>query len=288
MEDYQQYCYQGTHCSEQMFQTDEFVSLRVIHFKPVTLSPYPPIIMVVGLATLIESFRGIIYGLSRDFEIYYVETREKSSSHLSKKAKFDIETVAADLKTVIKLLRLSVNQYVLFGYSYSAAIMVEAYRDLESKPLCLLLLSPTPSFYYPRWSLALIRVAVPFYGIIKPIAKWYLGSFVINRKEDNDMYLFTSTALDRADPWKLKNAILAIAGFTVWDKLESIDCPTLIVDTSRDGIHLHADIVRMTNSIKGSTYIDLQYSKRTHGGELSIVIKDYLNNLKGFYATRSD
>jgi len=214
MEDYQHYCYPGTHCSEQMFQTDEYVSLRVIHFKPVEVSPYPPIVIVVGLATVIESFQGIIGGLTRDFEVYYVETREKSSSRILGKVKFDMKTVARDITSIISLLELPVDHYILFGYSYSAAIIVEAYPYLKLKPTCLLLLSPTPRFYYPRWSLALIRVAVPFYGVLKPIAKWYLGNFVINRKEDNDMYLFTARALDRANPGKLKNAILAIAGYT--------------------------------------------------------------------------
>jgi pimeloyl-ACP methyl ester carboxylesterase len=279
MEDYQQYCYPGTHYSEQMFQTDECVRLRVIHFKPVSPSPYPPVVMVVGLATVIESFQDIIGELTRDFEVYYVETREKSSSLLSGKVKFNIGTVAGDITSIISLLKLPFDQYILFGYSYSAAIIVEAYPYLKPKPTCLLLLSPTPSFYYPRWSLTLIRVAVPFYGVLKPIAKWYLGNFVINRKEDNDMYLFTSRALDRADPRKLKNAILAIAGHTVWDRLESIDCSTLIVDTSSDGIHVHEDIMRMTNSIKKSSYIDMVNNKRTHSAELSFVIKDYLNNL---------
>jgi len=262
-----------------MHKINEFVSLRVIHFRPVTVSPYPPVVMVVGLATVIESFQGIIGELTRDFEVYYVETREKSSSRLSGKVKFDIETVARDIISIIRFLELPVNEYILFGYSYSAAVIIEAYRHLESKPTCLLLLSPTPSFYYPRWSLPLIRVAVPFYGVLKPVAKWYLRNFIINRKEDNDMYLFTSRALDLADPRKLKNAILGVAGYKVWDKLESIDCSTLIVDTSRDGIHKHDDIIRMANSIKSCTYIDMEINKRTHGAELPKVIREYVNGL---------
>jgi pimeloyl-ACP methyl ester carboxylesterase len=280
MEDYHQYCYPNTHCDEQMIQIDECVSLRVIHFKPFAVSPYPPLVMVVGLATVIESFQGIIGGLTRDFEVYYVETREKSSSRLSGKVKFDMETIAGDILSILRILELPLKQYILFGYSYSAAVMVEAYRHLQSKPICLLLLSPTPHFYYPRWSLPIIRASVPLYGVLKPIAKWYLRNFVMNLKEDKDMYLFTSRALDRADPRKLKNAILAVAGYQVFDKLEFIDCATLIVDTSKDGIHKHEDIIRMANLIKGSTYIDMENNKRTHGAELTTVIIDYVSNLE--------
>lgn len=279
MEDYQRYCYPGTHCSEQMVQINKFVSLRVIHFEPETKSPYPPIVMVVGLATVIESFQGIINGLTLDFEVYYVETREKSSSRLTGKVKFDMETVALDILFVLQFLELQSKQYILFGYSYSAAVMVEVYRFLQSKPICLLLLSPTPHFYYPKWSLPVIRVSVPIYAVLKPITKWYLRNFVINLKDDMDMYIYTSRALDRADPRKLKNAILAIAGYQVFDKLKYINCATLIVDTSKDGIHKHEDVIRMSNSIKGGTYIDMENNKRTHGAELTKVIRDYLNNL---------
>jgi pimeloyl-ACP methyl ester carboxylesterase len=279
MKDYQKYCYPGTNCKEQMHQVDECASLRVIHFKPVTISPYPPVVMVVGLATFIESFQGVIGELTRDFEVYYVETREKTSSRLSGKVKFNIETVARDIESIIDLLQLSHRKYILFGYSYGATVIVETYQHLRSKPISLLLLSPTPSFYYPKWSLSLIRLAVPLYPVMKPFAKWYLRNFVINRKEDNDMYLFTSHALDKADPRKLRNSILSIASYEVYDKLVTIDCPTLIVHTSLDGIHRNEDTIRMVNLIKMNTYIDMERNNRTHGAELVILIRDYLNKL---------
>ena len=280
MEVYHQYCHPGTQCGEQMYQTDESVHLRVIHFRPAEPSPYPPIVMIVGLATVIESFQGIINGLTRDFELYYVETREKSSSQISGKVKFDMETVAFDIVSIIQQLELVHRQNILFGYSFSAAAIVEAYRHLDSKPVCLNLLSPTPSFYYPNWSLPLIRMAVPIYGVLKPITKWYLRNFIMNVKADRDMYNYTSRALDLADPQKLRDTILAIAGYAVWDKLPHIDCSTLIVDTSLDGLHRHEDVVRLAESIEGSSYIDLETNKRTHGTELAVVMRDFISTLR--------
>lgn len=280
METYHQYCHPGTQCREKMYQTDESVHLRVIHFKPATPSPHPPIVMIVGLATVIESFQGIIGGLTRDFEVYYVETREKSSSLISGKVKFDMKTVALDIASIIRQLELLHQQYILFGYSFSAAAIIEAYPHLESKPVCLNLLSPTPGFYYPNWSLPLIRMAVPIYGVLKPFTKWYLRNFIMNVKDDRDMYNYTSRALDLAEPQKLRDTILAIAGYDVWDKLHAIDCSTLIVDTSKDGLHRHEDVLRLADSIKGSTYVDLETNKRTHGAELALVMRNYITDLR--------
>lgn len=276
MQDYHKYTNPGTYCSERMLKVANDVSLRIIHFKPGVDSVYPPLVMIVGLATVIESFQFIVGELTKDFEIYYVETREKSSSQINGKVSFDIETVASDVIETINLLGLPNDGYVLFGYSFSATVIVESYSRLKVKPSSLLLLSPTPSFYYPSWSLPLIRMAVPLYWVLKPTAKWYLRNFTINVKEDKDMYRFTSLALDRADPRKLRDAILGIAGYAVWDKLNTLDCATLIVDTSRDGIHRHEDIVRMKNAIKNCTYVDLETNNRTHGNALGPVIRNFL------------
>jgi pimeloyl-ACP methyl ester carboxylesterase len=276
MEDYRQYCYPGTRCQEYMFQADKQVRLRVIHFRPAIPSRFPPIVMVVGLATFIESFKGVIGGITRDFEVFYYETREKKSSQLNGKVNFDIETVAHDLATIINRPNLGLDRYILFGYSYGATVIAAAYSQLEAKPGSLILLSPTPSFHYPRWSLPLIRISVPLYPVLKPVAKWYLRNFVINRQQDNEMYMYTSHALDEADPHKLKDAILAIAGYEVYEKLSSIDCRTLIVNTSLDGIHRTEDILRMASNIRDSTYLDMQSNKRTHGPGLADVIRDFL------------
>ena len=119
--------------------------------------------------------------------------------------------------------------------------------------------------------------AVIFSTVLKPTAKWYLRNFTINVKEDKEMYKYSSLALDNADPLKLRDTIPAIAGYTVWDKLDSLDCSTLIVDTSRDGIHRHEDIMRMKNAIKNCIYVDLETNNRTHGNEPGPVIRHFLN-----------
>jgi pimeloyl-ACP methyl ester carboxylesterase len=276
MEDYQQYCQQGTKCVERMIKVNENVSLNVVSFSPANNSNYCPIVMLGGLATLIESFRPLLGELTKDCEVHYIETREKSSSQISGKAKFDIETVGLDIVSIIQTLELKENNYMLFGYSFGATVIIDSYCHLESKPQCMLLLSPTPTFNYPAWSLPIIRLAVPLYPLLKPTAKWYLRNFQINRKEDNEMYLISSRALDKADPQKLKSTILSVVNYIVWERLKLIQCPTLIVATSKDGLHVHEDIKRMENFIKKSDYIDLENNKRSHSAELAIIIRNYL------------
>ena len=280
MEDFNTYCYPGTRYSERMFDLDDQVSLRVISFEPSTASHNIPIVMVVGLSTMIESFRDILVELTKDFPVHYIETREKKSAKIKGRISFDVQAFGMDVVKIVSMLGVEANNYVLMGYSLGATAIADCHEYIESKPKCLLLMEPTPAFHYPKWSLRLIRFAVPLYFILKPAAKWYLRRFRINTKEDMEMYLISSRALDNADPLKLKNTILAIAGYSVWQRLETIECPALIVATSKDGLHDHEDIIRMTNGIKYAKYLDLETNKRTHDAEMAIVIRNYVNNLE--------
>lgn len=279
MQDYQQYCHPGTHCSEQMLPVNERVSLRMLSFLPASGPGNAPIVMVAGLSSVIESFKDVLVEITKDFPVYYIETREKSSSKISGKVRFDVETIGMDIEVVLRKLGIKENNYTLMGYSLGATVIVDRFANLTPRPGCILLMEPTPVFHYPKWSLLLIRFAVPLYPVLKPFAKWYLRNFQINTKEDREMALISSRALDQADPFKLKSTILSIANYTVWHRLGSVDCPVLIVATSKDKFHVHEEITRMTGSLKECGLIDMENNKRTHSAEMVMVIRNYINSL---------
>lgn len=266
----------GTQYEERMIEIDEMVSLRVVSFHPSQSTSNPTIVMVVGLASQIESFGNLLIELTKDHTIHFIETREKSSSVIRGRAKFDIATMGQDLAIIINKLELKDEKYLLMGYSFGTAVILDAYNQLPVKPLSVLLMEPTPAFHYPKWSLHLIKLAVPLYPLLKPTAKWYLRTFHINMKEDKEMAVISSRALDNADPFKLKSAILSIAGYTAWHTLGSVKCDTLIVATSRDGLHSHDDTMRLVNGLTNSEYIDLETNDRTHSEEMALMIRAYV------------
>ncbi len=253
------------------------VTLHLLEFVPLNQLQNPVVIMIGGLSTVAESFRPLLEELSRDFHIYYIESREKGSSKVSGKAAYDIATMGMDIVTVIRKLEIPDKYYVVFGYSMGATIIVDVYPELHPAPLCMLLLEPTPSFGYPLWSQMLIRFAVPLYSLLKPIAKWYMRTFRIT--EDKAMYANFSRALDNADPAKLRDAILSNVRYKIWDKLSAIDCPVLIVSTSSDGMHEYEETVRLAREIKDSSLLDMKTNDRTHGTELAFLFRDYLRTL---------
>jgi hypothetical protein len=222
-----------------------------------------------------------------------VETREKSSSMVTVEAKFDVASIGSDLPELIFLLGLEEKHYILFGASLSGTAILDQYSNINLKPYSLVLLEPNAVFDYPAWGLWLIRVSIRAdrigswmaggadpdlqdSGMLKRLAKWYLRNIRINVKEDYEMYLISCRALDAASPYKLKRTILAISSYRLWDRMGEIDTPTLMICASRDTLHRHNDILKISGMISDCTLIDLESHDRTNGKECADLLREYL------------
>ena len=281
MEDLQRYVYPGTGIHATWITVNEKVAVRVIRFEPAAEKGFLPLVLIVGLSTILESFKDILTDLTRDFTVYYVETREKSTSRVSGKVTYGIEALGEDVRAVIQQLSLPEDGYVLMGYSLGATAVLDTYTRLPARPACLLLMEPTPAFHYPRWGLWVIRhFAVPLYPVMRPMANWYIRHFRINTKEDMELALISQRALANADPFKLKSCVLDIAPYTVWHRLDTVDAPALIIATSKDRFHVHDEIQRLSRSLRHCGIIDMEDNKRTHSEEMGRVIRRYLKTVQ--------
>ncbi len=267
--------------AERIFQVNEQVGLRVVSFESAHPTGNMPLVLVAGLSTIMDSFQGILRELTRDFTVHYIETREKPSSRLSGNVRFNLGEIGRDVAAAVQMLGLTEESYVLMGYSFGAAAIADGYRNLVSKPFCLLFVEPTPALHFPGWSLIMIRwFGVPFYPVVKAFVKWYLYNFRIDKAEDEELVSIISKALDNADPVKLSNCILENAGYKAWDVLKLIDSPSLVVATSKDKLHVFDDVNRMVTSINDCSYIDMEDNRRTHSAEMGYVIRDFLKKVK--------
>jgi len=270
--------FEGVESIERWLVTDDNVRLKIFHFSPLRNTGKCPLVIITGLATVIDSFRRIIEGLSQLHPVYYFETRDKSTAKISKKADFGIGRMAKDLAMLVSELKMKDKGYAITGYSMGAAVIAEANRLPGAKPGCIIFMEPTAEFNYPEWSLSLIKwFGLPFYGILKSMAKWYLQKFLINRKEDNQMTVITSDSLDKAEPFKIRNTVLAIAGYKLYDSLSDIRCPALIVGTSKDGLHSPEQMKRMLMMLENAEFIDLQTNERTHNLEMVKAATDFIS-----------
>jgi pimeloyl-ACP methyl ester carboxylesterase len=215
--------------------------------------------------------------MTKDFSVYYVETREKISSRIEGDVRFGVEEIGADVVRVVEQMNL--NDYVLFGSSLGATAIIDCYRSLKRKPAGLVLVAPNAVFRVPRsWKIIVTLFYPPLYSLIRPSVKWYLRTFRLNVKEDAAQYEKYCESLDAADPKKLKKAVMAVWSYGVWDKLAGIDCPVLIVNASRDTLHEPENLQKIAAGIPQAIEVDLGTNSQTHDKPVVDAIRKFLDN----------
>ena len=274
-------CADGAKFKEEMIPVDRDVSLRVITFTSATKTNHPPVVFVAGWISKIVGWQTVIREMTKDFHVYYIETREKISSEVKGKVEYSAEAIGKDIVTIILHLKLKNNNFILFGSSLGATAILDCCRFLEQDPLCLVLIGPNAVFRVPRFGQVIIRVFPPrLYLMIKPLIKWYLKTFRLDVRSDYAQYEKYCHALDAADPWKLKRAAIQLSKYEVWGLLGDINCPSLIVGASKDVLHEPENLKNMVSMMKHATYLDLETNARTHSEIMVEEMRKYINILR--------
>ncbi len=250
--------------------------LYVATFHPATDAGLPPVVLIPGLASIMDNFRQVVLGFSRHFPIHWVETREKASSRLGAERDLSVPALASDLLAWMARAPLVDGHFVLVGYSLGASVLIECCRRLGKRPRLVVLVEPNAEFAFPWWSLVLARFAVPLYRPLLPFLKWYVRTFVIDVAADAEMYAIYCRILEAADPWKIARAIRALKPYRAWDGLDRIDVPVLVLGTSRDRLHDYGHTLRIAASIPGAAFVDLATNDRSHSEEVAQVVRAHL------------
>ncbi len=280
MNDVKDFCASGTNFTEEMIPTADRVSLRVITFSGPAEKKGPDIVFVAGWVSLMEGWKEILIELTRDFRVIYIETREKISSKVKGRVDFDVGSIGDDVVSIINHFDLKRGKYLLLGSSLGATAILDCYHKIPQKPQCLILVGPNAVFRIPlTWKIIVKSFYPDFYKLIKPTIKWYLRTFRLNISTDYEQYEKYSRALDAGDPWKLRPAVLALAGYEIWDVLPGIDCPALIIGASKDKLHEPENLKKIVEMLPDAKYVDMETNKKTHSKPMISHLKSFLENL---------
>lgn len=272
------YCAKGTHFVDEMIPVTDSVSLRVITFRPAVNSGNPVIVFVPGWISEIDAWKDVLREMTKDFTVHYMETREKISSIVNRKAVFDVEIMGRDIAGIVSHFKLKSKQYMMFGSSLGATLILDCCRFLKRSPLGLVLVGPNAVFRMPGFAKIIIRVFFPpLYFVLKPFIKWYLKTFRLDIKSDYAQYEKYCRALDAADPRKLKKAALALSNYQVWELLPSIRIPALIIGASKDKLHEPEKLKRIVEELPQSTYLDMETNALAHTRSVVDKVRDFLS-----------
>jgi pimeloyl-ACP methyl ester carboxylesterase len=281
MEDLSQFCAEDVIVQDRMVKISDDVTLRVVTFITPLENENPSVVFVAGWITQMIAWKFVLKEMTKDFNVIYVETREKISSCLKRKADYDVTTIGKDIAKLVDKLNLREGRYVLFGSSLGATVIVDCFQYLIKKPLALVLIGPNAVFRVPRiWHFIVKLFYPPLYALIRPSVKWYLKNFRLDVKADRQQYEKYCEALDAADPWKLKKAVLAVEKYEIWDRLKSISCPTLLVSASKDVLHEPENLRKMASIIPQTIMVDLETNKITHSERVVEEFRHFLTQIR--------
>jgi pimeloyl-ACP methyl ester carboxylesterase len=280
MENLSDYCAPGVNYTEEMISTSDNVSLRVITFIPPIQNNPPTVVFVAGWVSLMRGWKEVLLEMTKDFKIHYIETREKISSQVKGKTEYSVESIGKDILYLISHFDLKTNEYLLFGSSLGATTLIDLCRFLQSDPKCLILVGPNAVFRVPSGWLAFVKIFYPpLYNYFKPVVKWYLKTFRLDVESDYEQYEKYCEALDAGDPWKLKKAVLTFSKYEIWDLLENITYPSIIIGTSKDKLHEPENLKKIVEKLPNASYIDMETNKNTHSTQVVAEMRKYLSTL---------
>jgi pimeloyl-ACP methyl ester carboxylesterase len=281
MENLTQMCAPGTRISEDIVALDPNTQLRVISFYPEVDKRDTEVIFVAGWMSLIDGWVQVLQEMTRDFTVHYIETREKNSSRLKGKARFRVMDIGMDVIRMVEKLELKDQKYIIVASSLGATAVFDCCRFLSVSPGALIMINPNAVFRIPLFWRILVRLFyAPLFVVFRPVIKWYLRTFRLDVQADPAQYQKYCRTLDTADPRKSKKTVLALWNYQVWDKLKTVQYPTLVIGASRDKLHEPENIRRMVSLLPRATYLDMETNARNHSPELVKVIRRYLDGLK--------
>jgi len=263
--DLKEFCAPGTIIKEERLVVEEGVDLRLFTFFPAEKTTRPPVLFIPGWISQINGWKDVLVEMTRNYPVYYLETREKSSALLDGDQDQGIISYAQDLINAVDLLDLPRHNYILFGSSLGGTAILDAEPKLQNKPAALILIGPNAEFRTPGWGVVLIHLIYPgLFFIFKSLVKQYLKWFRLNTDTDRAQYEKYCRALDMAEPFRLKKAALALKDYKVWEILPEIKTPALIIGGNEDKLHEPENLIKIADILENGELLDMQTNTNTH------------------------
>lgn len=280
---YLDYTDEFTSVSEYNVKMSDGAAIRVIDFiPPGSADSGPVIIFVAGWISLISGWKGLLREITPLFRTIYMETREKTSSNvpLVKKNNFSMDRLKQDISDLIKSVIPGNADFILAGSSLGASSIIEYSVDCEILPSAAVLIAPNPQFRFPEFFNYILPAIPPsMYFAIKPVIKWYLRNFRVDKKNSPEQVVKYEKTIDAANPYKLKANALALIGYRISDHLENISFPCLVIGATTDRLHGTESIKKIAESIPRGEYMELASNKETHNERAGRLIVEYVNRV---------
>ena len=267
------------HAEERYFTVSDGSQIRVLLSKaPKEEYNGFSFVLIAGWNTIVSGWDGVLLEAMKDFDVVYIETREKGSSIVVKNTKFDMDRFSSDIQEIIEELQINQKKMVVFSSSLGTICTAHGLGSKKFEPFLTYFVGPVHRFETPKGS-RFYMYLVPncFLTLTRPIWKWWIRK---RKSEDPEQAAKYIRALEEAEVKKWR----ATAYANVWDDFldmyEKIEVRNYIVGMEKDKMHGREISMRIHERMENSIYIDLETNKKTHSAEMVKVVRRHLSDIE--------
>ena len=249
--------------------------LRVLYYEPQD-EIKDTLVLLPGFGSLPSAWDGLLLEMMKDHRIYVIETREKHTAQLRKKADFGPERFALDIAEVIDHLMLK--DYLMIASSYGAAFTLIAMSKGILTPRTVYMVGPVLRIEVPNYTWPFVYITVPFVWrfFVKPIAKFVIRFIYLDRSQKDQAKKYWGY-FDSYNASRVRKTMLRQKKFKITDDvLAKVQNKCIFIAAEKDKAHASEITMNIHKSIKNSEYYDLGTNIAAH----SLPLVELINKLE--------
>jgi len=230
--------------------------IRVIHVVPKAPTSTRPIVFVPGWGTIPAGWQDFLSAVYGKAELYYIETREKSSSRiLDRRTDMSVAQSARDIGRALSLLGLDGQDFVLAAACWGAAMVLKGMMDGHLHAPTVVLHDPMHTLWFPKWVLRWVApwLPAPALAILRPIFAHVLLGDMREPRQRARAYSFVYDA----DFWKWKKSAQAARDFELYGSLGAVREEVFVANGTADKVHDPVDYPRICRELPRGRFLFL-------------------------------
>ena len=232
----------------------EGAEIRVFHFRGRDHAARRPVVLVPGFGVIPAGFQDFFAAMHGLTELYYVETREKSSSRIAAgRADMSVSRSARDLAQAFSFLGLEGHDFVLVAPCWGAAICLQGLIEGSLHAPTFLMADPMHTLWFPKWLLRFISPLLPV-GVVRLLRPLFARA-MIGDMEEPTQRARAHAFVYGADIWKWKKSAEAARDFELYGLLTGIDREVFVLNGTGDKIHDQRDYPHMAAEMPRGRFI---------------------------------
>ena len=269
---------------ETYYTMSDGVKVKVIEFDHAENPHEYSIFVIPGFVTVIQSWDEVISILSKEFKIYYFESREKSSSIMPNRRlerQVNLHKMAHDIKEVIEQMKLDESKYITLCSSTGGTIEIEALSNKWLKPTGAVMVGPTTEYELKLIAPILISLCPDFIkDFFMPFFRLYMRTFYVDRDKHPEQYIKYIRAGEESNLRKIRKVLWAMGRkYSCWEMVPKVETKSIIIGATEDKMHAAEWTKRVHELMPNSEYVDLGTNEAAHKQPLVDLMKDFIKKL---------